>query len=1234
MLKLTLRVALLLTLRSLLLIQFGISSTSTASVNISSKLGDRDDKWNSADYSGNIDLSLSKFHFDRGIYGERVEDITQDSCAYIWVKTGSEWLRFDKKSFTSHKTISSHNRGGDSLNLDSISSSISSEYDINFSKISDELIRYTIINTHRCDTIIGLSGIDRELTVSHLENAIYSSTDRKIWFSIPFRGVGFIDCEKSDMFWIKNISQYSLWSRRDETFSKLYDNRITTLFLDSEGNLWIGTELNGLFRLAFIRNYLFPHKISYENNHSLQHQDVSYPLVMSDGSIWLSTYGGGINIWKRDDIINDRVYFRRIEGGDSGSSPLLKGPIFPLLESSSGEVWCGTSGSGLFRLNLTSRGVIDSYRCYRKKEMKVSTDTIWALCEDNEGRIWIGSRGGLTRYDPKSDTFISTFDELFNSTQFLKKSIVRISLTSDNQLWISTWEGDIYSWNLDENIIRYFPEERGDRPGLIYTKGVEADSVIWFGGVSGLYKYRKLTDSFINYNVIDGVNLGYISSMERDRYGALWCGTDRGIICFNPATGEIDKSVIEGGVLCNNFTQGSSKDSLGHIYFGTRNGFVKVIPENYYIDKSKREGITPIITSIVAGADTLFYVDTDKSIKLKYDQADIVFEFVNIESPLDEMDHFEVMLEGIDSEWRANIEGQSRWNSIKPGDYIFRLRDINKRGEVTVRIKVLPPWWLTGYFIVVVLLGVAVIIVLLLSRYRRYVKSRESIRQKSEFDRQRFSFFLNISHEIRTPLTLIEGGVERLRDQIVDQELLSEIDRVYRNTKRLSKLTGEVLDLKQLDNRMDSVLYKRFDIVSFIYSVIDSFKIKEDEIDISFKTNFDSLWIETDRDIIEGAMYNLLSNAIKYSYDNITIKVELFVDNGRCIISITDRGEGIEKVDIERIFDRFYRRDSKRSVGSGIGLWLVRERMGEIEGYVSVESEVNVGSCFSINFPYIAVESSHVETTEDHLLGRDMPSMVIVDDNIDIRSFVKEMFISKYNIFEASDGGEGIDLVRRIVPDIVISDVMMPICSGVELCRKLKGDIVTSHIPIILLTAKSGEDAELAGVEAKADAYITKPFSESLLIKSVEREVGLRQELYRYYSTLSDKTVDKGANILLKLLPVDREFISKVMSSIESNIAEREYGVERLASDVALSSSSLYKKLKAVSGLSPVEYIRRERLKKASLLLKESSLSIIEISEQCGFGSSKYFSVQFKNYYNESPSRYRVNPKNREVDCH
>ena len=614
-------------------------------------------------------------------------------------------------------------------------------------------------------------------------------------------------------------------------------------------------------------------------------------------------------------------------------------------------------------------------------------------------------------------------------------------------------------------------------------------------------------------------------------------------------------------------------------------------------------------------------------------------------------------LEGFNNDWLTLPLGVHNvtFTNLAPGKYVLRVKAINSDGyvgmkEATLGIVVNPPFWMSWW--AYLLYAAGLVVVLFLARYRMLKREREKfhlqqieneVAKNEEINNMKFRFFTNVSHELRTPLTLIISPLEGMLKETTDELQSTRLQLMYRNAQRLLHLVNQLLDFRKGEMSTHQLSLSEGDIISYVHSVCNSFLLMADKkhIQFSFFSGIDTFSMAFDADKVGKIVMNLLSNAFKFTPEGgrVTVMIEHVAGTPDMLeIKIADTGIGISDVDKEHIFERFYQADHKgveETTGNGIGLSLVRDFVTLHEGEVKVFDNIGTGSVFVIQFPVKHVETQVQlppetgisigeeedkeikEETREETERRDFPLLLIVDDNEDFRIFMRYSLELQYRVKLAVNGNEAWEMMQEELPDLVISDVMMPQMDGNELCRLIKQDKRTAHIPVILLTARQNTEAKLEGLQTGADDYVTKPFNMTILVLRIRKLI----ELSRYHRVTQGMIDPAPSEIVITSL--DEKLIEKAIKYVEDNMSRTELSVEELSRELGMSRVHLYKKLLQITGKTPIEFIRVIRLKRAAQLLRESQLHVSEVAFEVGFNNPKYFSRYFKDEFGVLPSVYQ-----------
>jgi signal transduction histidine kinase/ligand-binding sensor domain-containing protein/DNA-binding response OmpR family regulator len=986
-------------------------------------------------------------------------------------------------------------------------------------------------------------------------------------------GINYFDRQKN---------RFTSFKHNPSNPNSLSNDVIVSLYKDSKNNIWVGTFYGGLNLLSGrdFKNYVnIP-----GNETSISDNRIWEIFEDSRKNLWVGTLSGGLDLFDRDHNV-----FLHYSGTNQGS--VRSQCIIALAEDYHGNIWAGTS-DGLFIMDWSS-GKVKSYIHSEQDNSSISNNIITALLRDSRKLIWAGTRDGLNLYNRKTDSFIK-----FRTENGLPDNTIQgILEDGKGNLWISTLNGlsmMTIKTDTDGNVTQY---------------------------------------SFTNYDEANGLQGKSFNegAAYKTSHGELVFGGNNGFNIFNP--NDVSHVDINPPVYI-----------LGLELLGTKIA-VK--------DKTDRR---PILTKSI--------INTPE-IVLKHKENVISIEFAALSFIDAERIKYRYRLEGFNNNWMYT-EGSSRkatFTNLDPGKYTFvveAFQDENQpfSNHALLSILVKPPLWRTKIAIVCYVL----VLISLLLLFRQFLLVRAHLRFQSqqalletqrqqELNEIKTRFFTNVSHEFRTPLTLIITPLERMIRKGESAEQQPTLKLIYQNARRLLNLVNQLLDFRKMEEQRLSISLDYGNIVKFVNEVYKSFSDLAETKNISYEYHPvpEQLFMRFDEDKLEKILFNLLSNAFKFTHEKGKIIIGLNTidknspDNplennlDTLIISISDTGIGIPPEKQELVFERFFQSDQPSNVlrkGSGIGLSLTKEFVKLHDGIIALESEVDKGSTFYVFLPVNQEISENINTHQKEILAPVLPNTVseselmqkrsdvtilLVEDNEDFRFYLRDNLKSMYSISEARNGKEAWSMIMHELPDLIVSDLLMPEMSGLELCAKIKQDKKTSHIPFLLLTASLTEEFQIEGFQLGADAYLTKPFSFEILESRIRYLIGQRENMRKNYQ--QNFKIEPGA---IGITSLDEKLMTKALKIVEENINDTDFSVERLSQELGFSRVHLYKKLISITGKSPVEYIRLVRLKRAAQLLRESQLTVSEIAYEVGFNDPRYFSKQFKLEFNVLPSQYKL----------
>jgi signal transduction histidine kinase/ligand-binding sensor domain-containing protein/DNA-binding response OmpR family regulator len=1058
--------------------------------------------------------------------------------------------------------------------------------------------------------------------------------------------------DRAEIIWIAThgdgLYKYNPGQKKFERYSNTGEkggisfDKILAVKEDSYGNIWFSNESYGINVLPAHAGYDFRKGMEYfpDLQGYVTDPGLEEVTIENEHYIWTGKGGGDVDVVQfnlSQYPFEPSLALRSINGS------------FEIFQDSRGIIWLGSYGGGMVRFDPERP---DQHKRFHTNENPygLSNNFIRCIREDSRENIWIATARGLNLISmeerDKENPVIRKFYADFGDTLSLSYNyILSMYETRDGHLWLGTSGGGLNRMNYhpDTDSIRFIAYTKKDGLPDNTIQGILEDEQgnLWISTNMGLSRFNKEEHSFINYDVDDGLQgLQFVpNSCCVLRNGKMVFGGVNGYNVFHP--GEIVEDSTPPILAFTDFQLLNKSISPGE----TLNGRILLSNSINHTDK----------------------------IRLRHHQNMIAIYFSALHYTAPQKNLYQYILDGYDEDWISTdvSERFAKYTGLPHGEYTFRIRAANNDGiwnneGKQVLIEIRPPWWKTWWSF---LIYTIIIIFLVLSM--RYVMLRqERLKQAYEFEKLEYSkdqeiqqakteFFMDISHEFKTPLTLISGPVEKLgEDASLNLKAKQQIALIQRNATRLVRLINQMLDLQKIETRQMKLNLSKGDMFSFIESIYKDFIQMAESQDISYQLEMQTDCYEDDvyfdPDKVEKMFYNLLSNAFKYTSDHGKITVRLsreideFSKRPRMAVSIADTGVGIAAENLSRIFDRFYRSQNtmvREKSGTGIGLSLAKELVILHQGDILVESTPGEGSIFTLLLPLDLEPDQGTEQETAHIRkpllsvfpgvspvkeqnnkdesknpkGAKAQSLLIVDDNEDIRLFIRSELGDKYHIEEAENGEVAQDLAEKNSPDLIVTDVLMPVMDGFELCKRLKTSIDTSHIPVIMLTAKSARASEIQGLTEGADDYISKPFNINVLRLKIENILRTRE----HYRALFRDELDIDPRDITTTNR-DREYLARAIELIENNLLDREINVQFLCEELGTSQSQLYRKLKAITGSSSNEFIRTVKLKKGAKLLADPALNISEIGYMLGFKAPAHFSRAFKDSFGSTPKEYRM----------
>lgn len=1083
---------------------------------------------------------------------------------------------------------------------------------------------------------------------SNAVTGINQDQEGVIWISTDHGGVNLLN---------KSTQTVEVLKHKEGNPNALAENAVYVVYRDDLDIIWLGTYKKGIS--YFDRNRIqFPLTRHHAGDpNSLPFEDINVFVEDKKGNLWIGSNGGGLIYYDRQNNL-----YKQYRHSESDPQSLSNDVIVSLCLDHAGKLWIGTYLGGMDMFNGKS---FTHYRHNPNDPYSIGDDKIFSIYEDQQLNLWIGTLSvGLDRLDRSTNRFyhynLSVPNTLHND------NVTSIAEDSRGNIWVGT------SWGIDvlDKLSGRFTHYSTENSQLSYNSinGIREDyqGNIWVATNRGLNILPRGKTEFFSFSTKDGLPDNTVLDIVEDNQKQLWVSTKGGLSKIKWSTTETGLVAIH----CQNYDEhdglqgrefnryAAYKTRAGEMIFGGAYGFNLFRPETIQpvsnqpplvltdfqlFNRSVRVGES-VNNSVVLPAAA----SEINALHLKHNQNDFSFEFAALGYSNAAKIRYAYLLEGFNKDW-VYLNGTNRtatYTNMDPGNYRFRVKLSSADGvwqetPYELLLTIAPPFWKTPFaYLLYFILAAGALYFLRRQIIRReqtrmqLAVEREETRRIRELDGMKTRFFTNVSHEFKTPISLILIPIQRMIKETPSGELKAQFELIHRNARRLLNMVNELLDFRKMEENELQLRTQEADIVERIQELAVSFNdmASNKNIQYRYKGLTAPLVMSFDPDKLERILFNLLSNAFKFTPESgqVTLEVNTVQVSDRQMlqIKVQDTGIGIPADQHEKIFDRFYQSNPGEQVlnqGSGIGLSITREFVELHGGIIQVLSEKGKGACFTVFLP---IKTSHVQVTTaatglpgHHLFKK--PTILLVEDNHDFRTYLRQSLAPHFTILEAAQGMEGWKKVLGAHPDLVVSDISMPLLSGIELCKKIKQDPRTRHIPVILLTALEGQATELAALETGPNDYITKPFNYDILFSRIKNLLN--------YQTVVKETYQKQLAINPSA-PVEVEetedmFIKKALVIIEKNMANPEFNVDNLRQELLLSRTSMYKKILAVTGKTPIEFIRQIRLKRAAQLLARTSHNVTEVAYMVGFNNPKYFTKYFKEEFGQLPSLYQQDQK-------
>lgn len=1021
----------------------------------------------------------------------------------------------------------------------------------------------------------------------------------------------------------------------------LSDNAVYAVYKDREEGVWIGSYFGGVD--YYPRSYTYFEKYyPKEQANSLHGKRVREFCQDNQGMLWIGTEDGGLNRFdprtKEFRFFTPSAAFSNIHG----------------LCMDGDHLWVGTFSKGLRVIDTRTGSILKTY-VKGNTPRSLADNNIFAICRTAAGDIYLGTMFGLLRYNRQSDDF-DRIPELNG------RFIYDIKEDSHGNIWLATYANGVYCYRVNEKRWKNYVFDEKQPNSLPYNKVLsifeDSHRQIWLttqGG--GFCLFHPETETFTRYDSRNGLPNDVVYQMVEDNDGLFWLTTNNGLVRFHPDTKEVRVFTTANGLLGDQFNYRSGfKGENGTICFGSIDGFIAFNPKTF----SENKYIPPVaITDFLlfskevrvgeAGSPLDKSITFSDKIVLRADQNSFSFRLASLSYLAPRMNQLMYKLDGFDQEWLSVSESPViTYSNLRYGDYVLRVKASNSDGvwnneEVTLHIHILPPFYLSVWaycFYVLLFISCSAYTVFYFRRRNSYKQRRQMEKFEQEKEREVYNakvdFFTNVAHEIRTPLTLIKGPLENIiLKKEVDAETKEDLHIMKKNTERLLNLTNQLLDFRKTESQGFRLNFTECSITEVVQETYLRFTslAKQRELEFTLQLPEAELMAHVNQEAFIKIISNLLNNAVKYTATY--IHVSLAVDEEKKVFYFRTRNDGALIPDAmkEEIFKPFVRfneeEDGKVTTGTGIGLALSRS-LAEFHQGSLMMLEGKEDNSFLLTLPIIqdtTIELSSKPTVEDTLPAphrtepvghsENLPTILVVEDNPEMLTFVARQLSDNYSVLTATNGVEALQLLDEKFVNLVVSDVVMPQMGGFELCRTIKSKLDYSHIPVILLTAKTNIQSKIEGMELGADAYIEKPFSVEYLQACVSNLINNREKLRKSFA----QSPFVAANTMA-LTKADEEFIKKLNEIILKNLHNPDFGMDDIADTLNMSRSNFYRKIKGVLDLSPNEYLRLERLKRAAQLLKEGESRVNEICYTVGFNSPSYFSKCFQKQFGVLPKDF------------
>lgn len=1057
----------------------------------------------------------------------------------------------------------------------------------------------------------------------------------KVWVKMNKWGFGYYDRENDEIVPLSNVREQQ---------DHLFMNGVACFETDESGVLWMSTVERGLEKVTIIEprvDIIVPPTRSDDLTSSTE---VRAMLKDSRDYLWVATKSRELYRYSSD--LSTCVRFPDKKIGDIGI-------VYSIFEDNAGNIWLGTKGDGLVR--MTPTGDTYSWKRFRHNEAdynSLSSNNIYSIEQDHAGRIWIGTYGGAISMlpTPDSDSFVTVRNNFPDYPQDLGDRVRYLHCMPDGRMLVATVGGLLLFETSDTPELTVFTKVT-KIPGDINSLGnndvihifTDRQGDTWLSTFGGGLNRIYFENGFPRFEILsteDGLANNIVHSATDDGNGDIWIATESGISRYDKSTGEVTNFSRYDGVKPTFYSEATCASLPdGSVVFGTYDNVYRFCPDDF---KSVDNYPSLVVSGLTVDG---IRVPFSGKLVVPHDYSMFRIDFSSLDFSEGSDLAISYKLDGYDKDWiPASGSNRVTYSHVHPGYYTFMIRPTYAGDDAQVHtysigVRVKPSIWNSTVSYIVYFLLVMLILSIFVRMIFVQVKLRNDVKLQHDLNDIKVKFFTNISHELRTPLTLILGGIDEIRQKSSknDQSEYS-VNMVHKNAKRMLTLVNQLLDIRTIVNGKMSLKVSQFDVVKLVGDVYDDFRdmAAERQMDMRIIKSVDSLMVSADAIRLEAIVYNLLSNAFKYTSDGGKIEVGVLYREGESEfrIMVKDNGIGVPDDKKEEIFEPFIRASDttvKSMASNGIGLSFCKEIVEMHGGEIWVDSRKGEGSKFFVRLPLdkegnveetyglskYKVQSTHPEKAM---------KILVVEDNAELRVYIYNNLVNRYDVRDAANGAEAMNVIRGgWIPDMVVTDLMMPQMDGIELISCLRSDFNTSHIPILMITAKHEDDTHVKAMKYGADGYIAKPFTMELLIARIDNMLERRRQLLSMLSVLAETKATGKVDISPEEIVItdkDEELIKTIMTWLEKNVMDADVTVEQLAQHVGMGRTSMYNKIKGLTGKSPVELIQEFRLEKSKYYLKSGQFSVSETSYKVGFSDPGYFSRTFKKHFGITPAEF------------